>query len=283
MHYTFYTRFSDMLKQDGPEATADWTKNHGFQSVEMFSTTDPGDPSIIPDVQTARAVRRIFEDRGLPFACYSVYADLYGKPERLQTMLLHADIAAALGSPYLHYTILPWLTLGPEQPSIDEGIAFAVDIAEQIARYCEPLGLTCLFEDQGMYLNGIEGFGKFFYELKSRCANVGVCGDVGNILFVDEDADPFFEAFKDDIKHVHIKDYLRKPAGSDPVGRYWLRSRDQQFLRDTMIGSGVVNFKACMEVLKSVGYNGGLALEMGHPEPFDVGIEQAMEYLNRYL
>ena len=101
----------------------------GFQSVEMFSTTDPADPSIIPDVEAAREVRRIFEDRGLHFACYSVYADLYGKPERLQTMLLHADIAAALGSPYLHYTILPWLTLGPEHPSIDEGISFAVDIA----------------------------------------------------------------------------------------------------------------------------------------------------------
>ena len=283
MHYTFYTRFSDMLKKDGPETTADWTKEMGFQSVEMFSTTDPGDPSIIPDVETAREVRRIFEDRGLHFACYSVYADLYGKPERLQTMLLHADIAAALGSPYLHYTILPWLTLDETKPSIDEGISFAVDIAEQIARYCEPLGLTCIFEDQGMYLNGIEGFGKFFYELKRRCANVGVCADAGNILFVDEDPAPFFDAFKDDIKHVHIKDYLRKPIGEKPVGRYWLPTRGGQWLRDTMVSSGIVDFEACMKVLKSIGYDGGLALEMGHPEPFDVGIDQAMEYLNRFI
>ena len=283
MHYTMYSRFSELLKEVGPEAAADRAKEMGFESVEMFSTTSPGEPSIIPDVETAREVRRIFEDRGLHFACYSVYAFLYENEEAQKNMLLHADLAAALGSPYLHYTILPWLVLDEDKPTIEDGIAFAVDVAEKIARYCEPLGVTCIFEDQGMYLNGIENFGKFFYELKSRCSNVGVCGDVGNILFVDEDPAPFLEAFKDDIKHVHIKDYLRKPAGSDPVGRYWLPTRGGQHLRDTMVASGVVDFKACMEVLKSIGYDGGLGLELGHPEPFDVGVKQAMEYLNRYL
>ena len=282
MHYTFYSRFSDMLKKEGPEATADWAKAMGFQSVEMFSTTDPGDPSIIPDVETAREVRRILEDRGLHVACYSVYADLYGRPDRVQTMLLHADIAAALGSPYLHYTVLPWLTLDKTKPSITDGIAFAVDTAEQIARYCQPLGVTCLFEDQGMYLNGIDGFGKFLSELKRRCANVGVCADSGNILFVDEDPVPFFEAFKDDIKHVHIKDYLRKPADFQPVSRHWLTTRSGQKVRETLIGSGVIDFKACMDVLQSIGYDGGLALELGHPEPFENGVTIAMEYLNRY-
>lgn len=283
MHYTMYSRFGELLKALGPEQAADRVKEMGFESVEMFSTTSPGDPSLIPDVKAARALRCIFEERGLHFACYSVFADLYQNEAAQKTMLLHADIAAALGSPYLHYTVLPWLTLDDTKPAIDEGIAFAVEACEKIARYCEPLGLTCIFEDQGMYLNGIENFGKFFYELKRRCANVGVCGDVGNILFVDEDPAPFFEAFKDDIVHVHLKDYLRKPTGSDPVGRYWLRSRGGQFLRDTMVGSGIIDFEACLKVLKSAGYDGALALELGHPEPFDVGVEQAMEYVNRFL
>ena len=280
MHYTMYTRFNELLNAVGPEAAADRAKEMGFESVEMFSGTQP---STISDVETARQVRQIFEKRGLHFACYSVYADLYESEKHIELMMLHADLAAALGSPYLHFTILPWLILGPEHPSIDEGIAFAVDAAERVARHAEPLGVTCIFEDQGMYLNGIENFGKFFYELKSRCSNVGVCGDVGNILFVDEDPAPFFEAFKEDLKHVHIKDYLHKPAGSDPVGRYWLPTRGRQWLRDTMIGSGVIDFKACMDVLKSIGYDGPLALELGHPEPFDVGVQQAMEYLNRFL
>ncbi|MBQ7016467.1 MAG: sugar phosphate isomerase/epimerase [Firmicutes bacterium] len=280
MHYTMYTRFNELLNAVGPEAAADRAKEMGFESVEMFSGIQP---STISDVETARQVRQIFEKRGLHFACYSVYADLYESEKHIELMMLHADLAAALGSPYLHFTILPWLSLDETKPSIENGISFAVDAAERVARHAEPLGVTCIFEDQGMYLNGIENFGKFFYELKSRCSNVGVCGDVGNILFVDEDPAPFFEAFKEDLKHVHIKDYLRKPAGFDPVGRYWLPTRGRQWLRDTMIGSGVIDFKACMDVLKSIGYDGPLALELGHPEPFDVGVQQAMEYLNRFL
>lgn len=157
-----------------------------------------------------------------------------------------------------------------------------MDAAEQVARYAEPLGITCLFEDQGIYLNGLAGFGKFFYELKRRCSNVGVCGDVGNILFVDEDPVDFFEMFKEDIKHVHIKDYLRKPAAKQSIGHYWLPTRGGQWLRETMVGSGIVDFESCMKVLKSVGYQGGLGLELGHPEPFEVGVQQAMEYLNKF-
>ena len=280
MHYTMYTRFSELLKTVGPEAAADRVKEMGFESAEMFSGIQP---TTVADVETARRVRQIFEDRGLHFACYSVYADLYESEKNIELMMLHADLAAARGSPYLHFTILPWLTLDETKPAIEEGIAFAVNAAERVASHAEPLGVTCIFEDQGMYLNGIENFGKFFYELKRRCSNVGVCGDVGNILFVDEDPAPFLEAFKDEIKHVHIKDCLRKPAGDGPPSRYWLPTRGGQFLRDTMVASGVVDFEACMKVLKAIGYDGALALELGHPEPFDVGVQQAMEYLNRLM
>ena len=280
MHYSMYSQFSELLKRVGPEAAADQVKAMGFGSAEMFSGIQP---TTVADVETARRVRQIFEDRGLHFACYSVYGDLYQKEENIQLMMLHADLAAAMGSPYLHFTILPWLTLDETKPAIEEGIAFAVNAAERVARHAEPLGVTCIFEDQGMYLNGIENFGKFFYELKRRCSNVGVCGDVGNILFVDEDPAPFLEAFKDEIKHVHIKDYLRKPASYEPPSRDWLPTRSGQFLRDTMVASGVVDFEACMKVLKAIGYDGALALELGHPEPFDVGVQQAMEYLNRLM
>ena len=280
MHYSMYSQFSELLKRVGPEAAADQVKAMGFASAEMFSGMQP---TTVADVETARRVRQIFEDRGLHFSCYSVYSDLYQKEENIQLMMLHADLAAAMGSPFLHFTILPWLTLDETKPAIEEGIAFAVNAAERVARHAEPLGVTCIFEDQGMYLNGIENFGKFFYELKRRCSNVGVCGDVGNILFVDEHPAPFLEAFKDEIKHVHIKDYLRKPAGYEPPSRYWLPTRGGQFLRDTMVASGVVDFEACMKVLKAIGYDGALALELGHPEPFDVGVQQAMEYLNRLM
>jgi len=126
MHYTMYTRFNELLNAVGLETAADRAKEMGFESVEMFSGTQP---STISDVETARQVRQIFEKRGLHFACYSVYADLYESEKHIELMMLHADLAAALGSPYLHFTILPWLSLDETKPSIEDGISFAVDAA----------------------------------------------------------------------------------------------------------------------------------------------------------
>ena len=34
----------------------------------------------------------------------------------------------------------------------------AADAAARVANYAATLGLTCIYEDQGFYLNGIDGF-----------------------------------------------------------------------------------------------------------------------------
>lgn len=47
-------------------------------------------------------------------------------------------------------------------------------------------------------------------------------------------------------------------------------------------GHGVIDVEACMKILKDAGYNGAFALEISHPEPYEKGVEQAMEYLKRY-
>ena len=55
MQYTMYTRFSEFLRKLGPEMTAERAKEMGFESVEMLSSTSPGQPAIIPDTKTANA------------------------------------------------------------------------------------------------------------------------------------------------------------------------------------------------------------------------------------
>ena len=93
---------------------------------------------------------------------------------------------------------------------------------------------------------------------------------------------PFFEAFKDDIKHVHMKDYLWK-EGPECPGKYWLPTRGGHWLRPVLTGDGVINLEACMKVLKSIGYDGPLALELDHPEPFEEGVKQAIAHLSRFF
>ena len=48
-----------------------------------------------------------------------------------------------------------------------------------VAAYANSLGLTVLYEPQGFYVNGLDGFTRFFEEMKQRGYRIGVCGDVG--------------------------------------------------------------------------------------------------------
>ena len=282
MHFTMYVNFIELLAELGPEATAKKAKEMGFGSVEVLESTAPGHPAVIPDVTTAQWVREIFEAEELHFACYSVGTNLFRAPENEAALCRHAEIACALGAPYLHHTVLPGLQLDENSPAYDVAIAEAADAAERVANYAATLGLTCIYEDQGMYVNGIEGFGGFLAEMKRRCANVGVCADMGNIMFADETPAPFFEAFKDDIKHVHFKDYLWKEGPESP-GRYWMRTKGGHWVRPTLVGDGVIDLKSCIDVLKRIGYDGALAYEADHPEPYEEGVKQAMAHLRRFL
>lgn len=84
-----------------------------------------------------------------------------------------------------------------------------------------------------------------------------------------------------DICHVHIKDYLIRDFDCAP-GRHWFPTKGGRWVRETMIGDGDVNLERCMNILRQTGYSGTYALELGHPEPFEDGMKQAMDYLSRW-
>lgn len=281
MRFAMYSRFNSMANRIGLEATADFAAEMGFAAVEVLESTGENHPVLIPDVETAKKAKAVLAERGLTVACYSVGSNLYHSPEAVESLMKQAEIAAALDCPFLHHTLLPILRMTEGMPSFEEGIAVAVEAAGRVADFAKPLGIRCIYEDQGLYANGVEGFGVFYRQMKQNCSNIGVCGDIGNSLFVDEGAEKFFAAYAEDICHVHIKDYLRKSVKEAP-GKYWLPTRGGNWLRDTLIGDGVVDFDACMQILKNVGYDGVYALENEHPEPFEEGVKQAMNFLGRW-
>ncbi len=287
MNYTFYTRFIEMLACGGAQKTAQYAKNLGFSSVEVLESVGAGHPYAIPDVKTAEEIKRIFDGYGITVACYSVGCDVYGNPAAEDALVYHAEVAAALGCPYLHHTLKTALSMTAESPAVDAVLEEITAAAIRIATRAKPFGVTCIYEDQGMYANGIENFGRFYREVHRVCDNTGVCGDFGNILFVDEDPAAFLAAFASDIRHVHVKDYLRKDfarhksfAGTIPAGG-WYPTLHGQYLRDTTVGAGIIDIPACMRVLHDAGYNGAYALELCHPEPFEDGVRIAMQYLDR--
>lgn len=282
INYSFYTYFNGMLARAGVDGVADYCEKMGFSSVEVLETAGRDVVHTIPDVHAAEDVRRRFAARGIKTACYSVGTTVYENPDAVASLKRQAEIVSALECPYLHHTLFLGLSIPENAPPEEEILARCTEAAIEVAEYAKPLGVTCIYEDQGMYVNGIANFGKFYRAVKAATPNVGVCGDVGNILFVDEDPVAFFSAFAEDIVHVHIKDYIVKHDAITP-GMYWYPTRGGAWLRDTMTGSGSIDFAGCIDVLKKVGYRGAYALELCHPEPFDEGVRQSMMYLGRLL
>ena len=215
LNFSMYSGFSSLVKKHGIESAAGTAKELGFSSVEFFDAAGTLHRSpTFESVDEAKNAKIILDKYSLSVACYSIGATLVTLDkdacviESVVAELKHyGDIAAALGSPFLHHTLILNLSLWDGAPTLDEVLAPTVDAACRVADHCKILGLTCIYEDQGMYFNGVYGFGRFYNEMKKRCDNVGVCGDIGNVLFVDEEPLPFFETYIDDIKHVHVTLY----------------------------------------------------------------------------
>ena len=277
MKFALYSRFQTMIAEIGVEATARYAKEHGMSGVEFYCDA-VANASAIPTVEAAKEVKRVLDAYGLPMVCVSTAYDAVLRPDAVEAMQKYLEIAAALGSPFMHHTLLITPAKDDTQDEILRKIDLAADAAVKIAHAAKELGLTCIYEDQGGYVNGVARFGRFFESVKSRAENVGVCADLGNILYADETPEAFLDAFRADIKHVHVEDYLRKSTPSSP-GMYWKPTRNGNFLRNTMVGHGVVDLARCMEILREIGYNGYFALELDHPEPFEDGIKQAVDYL----
>ncbi len=281
MNYTFYSGFAGMLRTKGAKATAEYAKTMGFSSVEMLVIETSGNVSAINSISDAENVRSVLNEYGLTTACYSVGCTVFRSPETVEALCRHAELAAALGSPFLHHTLK--LSVDPASADVpmDEVMEEITAAAIKVANHAKKFGVTCIYEDQGFYANGVKNFGRFFNEVHRVCDNTGVCGDFGNILFVDEKPEDFLKAYASNIKHVHVKDYLGKNFANGIVPEDgWYRTKGGYYLRDTTVGSGIIDIPSCMKILRDIGYNGPYALELCHPEPFDNGVKTAMKYLD---
>lgn len=281
MKFTMYANFTEMVAEKGIEYAAQYAVEKGFSSVEFLVNAHKPESYPIADLESAKYAGQVLEQAGLTVACYSVCVDLLNNREIETEMKKHVELAAQLGSPYLHHLLIPDIELSEDPRENEARIDYIVEAAGRIADYAALFGVVCIYEDQGNYVNGVQGFGNFWEKMKQRSKNVGICGDLGNVVFVGETPEPFFRTFVKEICHVHVKDYLWKKAAVAP-GKYWEKGIGDNWFRDTLVGDGIIDFEACLKVLNEAGYEGNYALEISHPEPFEEGVIQAMAYLRRW-
>jgi sugar phosphate isomerase/epimerase len=276
MQLTMYASFTELLMRKGAREAVHFAKECGFDSVELLELAAPGTKPIFADLQSARELRRLLDEYGMKCACYSVgihiLADDLGEEGNLsgvEVLKRCADRAHILGSHYLHHTLMLGRNYSEKtSETLDRQLPCLLDRASQVARYCAGYGMTTLYEPQGYYVNGLDGFSRFYEQMKHAGLTVGVCGDVGNCLYVNGDPVEFFKRYATEMRHVHLKDlrledatFHRQMTAPD---RLWDAIIDGRYITDTLLGEGDVDIDTCMRELRQAGYRGAYALETSY-------------------
>lgn len=268
MKIAMYSCFSDLVRQKGIEAAADAALAFGCEAVEFIDIH--GRPSVIKNEEEAREFRRVLDAKGIKVACYSVGVNLalpemsgYDSDAAEQYVCHCAKMAALVGSPYLHHTLVTGLNYDEKSYVRDFGkvAQMLLPHACAIADFCNSLGLTVLYEPQGVYVNGRENFTEFYNEMKRRGKRVGVCGDMGNPLFCDWRPEEFFEELASEIRHIHAKDYRLANADELHGSVRAYSSVGRKKIIPVPFGEGDVDIPRCIAAVRTQGYNGAIALE----------------------
>ena len=263
-----YNEFFKTLTMHGISEAVKTASESGFDSVEMLDIRGAWGMSRASAIEA----RSLLEDKGLSVSCYSLAIDIipfdkYGNivgdcESAVETAKRSAEAASIMGSPYFHHTLVTNLRpdLHRPKPPYDAVFETLVKAASEIAKACNDMGLTVLYEPQGFYVNGSKNFGRFYNEMKLEY-DVGICGDMANTLFVDEPPIEFYKNFVGEFRHVHLKDYeyLGRTVAPD---RKCLLSLDGGVYSETGLGEGSVDFSECMKLLKNARYDGAFSLEI---------------------
>lgn len=249
---TFYTPPMPAMKSY--RATIDAAAEHGLATVEGLNSFE----FATPDPAVAREMREYADSRGVSFACFSVFCNLVGEhaDEEIAKVKAYADVAAILGAPYLHHTIVCEYS-NPENvlPYSEEYFAQGIRAVREIYDYAAERGVKTIYEDQGYLFNGVRNFGRFLNEVER---DVGVVADFGNITMAGENIVDFLKAFAPRVCHVHLKDVHMTADNPDGSG---LKTLDDRYMHEVPLGTGDVPFGEAARLLREAGYHGYYALE----------------------
>ena len=252
----------------------DFACENGFSSVEPFCMFEFDSP----DVEEAKKLKEYADEKGIVFPCFSVYETIMDKDIKSVTERLKgfAEVSAALGSPFLHHTIVGQ-TQNPDAVLArkDELLNAGIDVVRQVYDYAQTLGVRTVYEDQGFIFNGVDGFGEFLDKVDR---NVGVVADFGNIYQTCDTIEDFVKAFHDKVVHAHIKDIvLIDDEKSGPP------SLTGKFMKAVEVGTGDVDCKGVIDLLKSYGYDGYYGIEYAVTEDDAPQMERAYKLIDTWF
>lgn len=250
----------------------DLAKKMGYDVIEFIDLSLEVQPAESL-TKLAKAIHRHCEEIALPIAAYTVSADFL-RPNEVQTVMEKVDIAETLGAKVLRHDASWSLPEGMDWRQLIDQIA--PDI-RRVTEYAAEKGIRTCTENHGYVLQDAERVETLIRTVNHP--NYGWLVDMGNFLCADDlpiHAVPIAAPYA---FHVHVKDFLYKPADAENPGQGWFPSRNGSYLRGTVAGHGVVPIRRCLEILKKAGYDGVVSYEFEGMEENLPALEAALAFL----
>lgn len=233
------------------EHAAQQAAQHGYKALEVRLYN--GD--IIPaDLSQSErdSIRRILAANnigiiGLGASTRFAFPDAAERQANVDELIKYIELAAALEVPLVRTFGSP----GQITISMDDAITYAAEALNQVAPTAERLGVTVALETHDAFCKGVD-VAAVMAQVDS--SNIGAIWDVHHPFRMGEEIETTWKVLGPRVKHVHIKDGVRRADGSWQL---------------VLLGKGEVPCRQVIELLNREGYQGYVAAEWEkkwHPE-----------------
>ena len=233
---------------------------------------------------TARQLKQMAVEAGLPLICYIFHSDLIVPPdsgrEAAERTFKLLDRTAEMGARLA--MIVPG-TVKPEVP-LAEQRSWLVEGLAACAAHAQSIGVTLVAENIDYPpVQPLMGRGSDCAAIARRVDSPAfrLIFDTAAPLFVHEAPQQALAAMAPYLSHVHLKNARSLKAG-EPAGRYLDSTRGRRF-QGTSLREGVVDLKPLLAELRRLDYDGCLSIEyQGEADPRQV-LRQDIAYVRRLL
>ncbi len=241
------------------EGFCDFCGQAGFEGVELISYFWKDKEAEL------KALPKWLKRNRLKLAGYGTRSNfLSRKPEEIEQSLQNIREAVAdakrIGAKVCRVfggsSIQGWTT--------EDALAQVVASFRQLTPEAENAGVTLVVENHGGFPATADEVLAVIEGVDSR--NFASLFDTGNFIGAAEDAAKAAKKLAPYVKHVHVKDVKKFPAGSS---QGWKAPRADYHLEGCVVGEGVVPNKEAIAALKAGGYDGYLSIEAEGPEHED--------------
>ncbi|MBR4295587.1 MAG: sugar phosphate isomerase/epimerase [Clostridia bacterium] len=262
----------------------------GFDAIEFIVVT-PFDrintATKEEKIAYAKELRAKAEECGIEICAYTVGANLYWGNEvedaaEVKRLCDEIDVAVALGAPIFRHDVTKSTKVGDKTVSFDKMLPTLVANARKVADYASIRGIKTSAENHGRVFQDSDRVERFYNAMDHE--NFGLLIDFGNFTCVDEDPVLAVSKLAPYAIHAHAKDFWKRKFGEEPADpNAFFPTRACNKLSGCVIGEGDVNVPQCIEILKSVNYDGYVSIEYEGSEDCIEALKRSIKNLKEFI